>query len=171
LGRRGDQQIRAALVAVALCAGCATTSSAGSGRAAAEFSLPSLGGGTVSLQAARGKVALIDFWASWCVPCRGELTELEQLARTYRARGVAILTVNLDSDREAAQAMVDQLGLTLPVGLDADKAVASTYQLPTMPTSFVVDRAGVIRYVHEGFFGAADVQKFHAELDELLAAH
>jgi thiol-disulfide isomerase/thioredoxin len=139
------------------------------GQRASDFDLPGLEGARVHLASLRGKVVLVDFWASWCGPCREELPELEKLKATYAGKDVAIVTVNLDNERANALKMARQLKLTLPVGLDPEKTVASKYAPPTMPSSYVVDKAGVIRFVHEGFYGSKDVQKFKHEIDQLLA--
>ena len=148
--------------------GCATTKLVG--KPAPDFTLPTLAGPNLQLSSLRGSVALIDFWASWCGPCRDELPALEQLRGVYEARGVRFVTVNIDSDRDAAASMAKQLGVTLPVALDADKRVAESWSLPTMPTSFLVDRQGIVRFVHEGFQGTPDVNAFKRELDQLLSA-
>jgi peroxiredoxin len=139
------------------------------GQRAPDFALPTLKGGKTSLQALRGKVVLVDFWAQWCEPCKRELPELEKLWREYGARGVVVLSVNLDKQRDNAERMARELGLTFDVALDPSGSVAGTYDLPKMPTSFVVDRKGVVRYVHEGF-EVGDVARFRRELDELTAA-
>jgi peroxiredoxin len=149
-------------------AGCAT--SFGVGKPAPDFSLPRLGGGTVALSQFRGSVVVVDFWASWCGPCREELPALEKLRKEYEPRGVRFVGVNIDDDREAAAHAAEQLGLTMPIALDTDKQAAQSFQPPTMPTSFVIDRGGVVRFVHEGWSGAPDVDAFHRELEQLLAA-
>ena len=139
------------------------------GQRAADFDLPGLDGAHVRMSALRGKVVLLDFWASWCGPCKEELPQLERLKASYAQKGVAIVTVNIDNDRSNAARMAKQLGITLPVALDPEKTVASRYAPPTMPSSYVIDKGGVVRYVHEGFYGAKDVERFKKELDALLA--
>ena len=139
----------------------------GRGQRAPEFALPTLKGGRVALSSLRGKVVLIDFWAQWCEPCKKELPQLDKLARDYAGRGVVILTVNIDKQRENAERMAKQLGLALDVLLDPAGSVASTYDPAKMPTSFVVDKKGIVRFVNEGFDGPADVERFRKELDEL----
>jgi peroxiredoxin len=137
------------------------------GQRAPEFSLPSLKGDTVALSSLRGKVVLIDFWAQWCEPCKKELPQLDQLAKQYAAKGVVIVAVNIDKQRDNAERMVKQLGVSLPVLLDPAGSVAGSYDLPKMPTSFVVDKKGIVRYVNEGFDGPKDVDRFKQELDAL----
>jgi peroxiredoxin len=137
------------------------------GQRAPEFSLPSLKGSTVALSQLRGRVVLVDFWAQWCEPCKKELPQLDRLAKEYAPKGVVVLTVNIDKQRENAERMVKQLGLTLDVLLDPAGSVAGSYDLPKMPTSFVVDKKGIVRFVNEGFDGPKDVDRFKQELDEL----
>ena len=139
------------------------------GQRAPEFSLPSLKGSTVALSSMRGKVVLVDFWAQWCEPCKKELPQLDRLSKEYASKGVVVLAVNIDKQRDNAERMVKQLGLTLDVLLDPAGSVAGSYDLPKMPTSFVVDKKGIIRYVNEGFDGPKDVERFKHELDELVA--
>jgi peroxiredoxin len=137
------------------------------GQRAPEFSLPSLKGSTVVLSQLRGKVVLIDFWAQWCEPCKKELPQLDRLAKEYAGKGVVVVAVNIDKQRDNAARMVKQLGVSLDVLLDPAGSVAGSYDLPKMPTSFVVDKKGIIRYVNEGFDGPKDVERFKQELDEL----
>jgi peroxiredoxin len=156
-----------ALLALAV----ATPAEAGvsKGQRAPDFTLPTLRGPRVSLSSLRGKVVLIDFWAQWCEPCKKELPQLERLSREFASRNVVVLTVNIDKQRENAERLARQLGLTVDVLLDPAGSVAGTYDLPKMPSSFVVDKKGFVRFVHEGFEGSGDVERFRAELSELAA--
>lgn len=153
--------------ALVLCAAGVAFAGVGKGQRAPEFSLPSLKGPTVALSSFKGKVVLVDFWAQWCEPCKKELPELDKLSKQYAAKGVVIVAVNIDKQRENAERMVKQLGVSLPVLLDPAGSVAGTYDLPKMPTSFVVDKKGIVRFVNEGFDGPKDVDRFKQELDEL----
>jgi peroxiredoxin len=155
------------IVAAALLIASVAFAGVGKGQRAPEFSLPALQGSTVALSSMRGKVVLIDFWAQWCEPCKKELPQLDKLAKEYAGKGVVIVAVNIDKQRDNAARMVKQLGVSLPVLLDPAGSVAGTYDLPKMPTSFVVDKKGIIRYVNEGFDGPKDVERFKQELDEL----
>ncbi len=138
------------------------------GQRAPAFSLQSMGRQQVSLSQFRGKVVLIDFWASWCEPCKKELPALEQLTRDYASKGVAVVLINVDKERENAERMALQLKLnSSQVLLDPSGATAAAYDLPKMPTSFVVDKKGIVRYVNEGFDGSSDVDRFRTELDDL----
>ncbi len=139
----------------------------GRGQRAPDFSLPALTGGKVELARLRGRIVLVDFWAQWCEPCKRELPELEKLHRKY-AQKVVVLGISIDKQRENAARMVRQLGLTFPVLFDPAGTVAAVYDLPKMPSSYLVDARGVVRFVHEGFEGGADVTRFEHELDELV---
>jgi peroxiredoxin len=139
----------------------------GKGQKAPDFSLPTLSGEKLSLSSLKGKVVIVDFWAQWCEPCKKELPQLEKLAKEFASKNVVILAVNLDKSKDNAKRLAQQLGLTLPVLLDPAGSVAATYDLPKMPTSFVVDKKGIVRFVHEGFEGSGDVERFRKELDEL----
>jgi peroxiredoxin len=141
----------------------------GKGQKAPDFALPTLKGGKLSLASLRGKVVVLDFWAQWCEPCKRELPELEKLSKAYAGKDVAFVSINIDKQRDNAARLAQQLGLTFDVGLDPAGSVAGQYDLPKMPTSFVIDKKGVVRYVHEGFEGAGDVERFKKEIDELLS--
>ena len=137
------------------------------GQRAPGFSLASLKGDKVSLGAMAGKVVVVDFWAQWCEPCKRELPELDKLQKEYASKGVKILTVNIDKQRDNAAQLARMLGLELDVLLDPAGAVAATYDLPKMPSSYVLDKKGVVRFVHEGYENG-DVARFKRELDELI---
>jgi len=139
----------------------------GKGQRAPDFSLPTLKGAPVSLSSLRGKVVLLDFWAQWCEPCKQELPELQKLQQAYAGKNVVVVGVNLDKQRDNAERLAQKLGLTFPVALDPSGGVAGTYDLPKMPTSFVIDQKGLVRFVHEGFEGPKDVERFKQELDQL----
>ena len=156
------------IVALALLTAGAAFAGVGKGQRAPEFSLPSLKGSTVTLASMKGKVVLVDFWAQWCEPCKKELPQLDRLAKDYAQKGVVIVAVNIDKQRENAERMVKQLGVSLPVLLDPAGSVAGSYDLPKMPTSFVIDKKGIVRFINEGFDGPKDVDRFKQELDELI---
>jgi peroxiredoxin len=139
------------------------------GQEAPEIELRDLSGNPVKLSAFRGKVVLVDFWASWCGPCRDSLPVLDRLSRTYQDKGLVVLGVNIDESADAAQAFLkkNNLKVSFPVVNDKDKRVAARYAPPTMPSSFIIDRTGRVQRVHEGF-RSSDAQKLEAELKALL---
>ncbi len=138
------------------------------GQKAPEISLATLKGDRLSLSALKGKVVLLDFWAEWCGPCKQELPELEKLKREFAARGVEVVTVNIDKERANAERLTRELALTFAVLLDPNGSAVSAYDPPKMPSSYVIDKRGVVRFVHEGFEGKKDVERFRKELEELL---
>jgi peroxiredoxin len=137
----------AALVASGAAAGAGVTPSAG----APDFTLPRLNGANLRLQEQRGQVVMVNFWATWCGPCRAEMPHLSRLYEKYRASGFTILAVNIDEDPHKAASLASQLGMRFPVLLDTDKKVSRLYDLGTMPSTVLIDREGRVRYVHRGY--------------------
>lgn len=116
-----------------------------------EINLTALDGKKVSLAALRGKVVIVDFWASWCAPCKEEMPVLESLYKRFGGKGLVVLGVSVDNDRKNAKSFIDGLKVSFPVVHDADKAIAGKFKPPRMPTSYVIDKAGKVRFVHAGF--------------------
>lgn len=152
-----------------LLGGLVTPAAAGqvAGKPAADFALPELRGGVVKLGELRGKVVLVDFWATWCEPCTKELPELERLHQQLAARGVVIVGISLDKERKNALDLAGALKLKFKLLHDPEGKVAEVYDPPKMPSSYVIDRDGVVRFVNEGFSGAADVAKLKRQLEQL----
>ncbi|MBI4319502.1 MAG: TlpA family protein disulfide reductase [Chloroflexi bacterium] len=120
------------------------------GKTAPDFTLLDLDGQPVTLSDLQGKPVLINFWASWCPPCRYEMPELEAVYRERRDKGLVILAVSIDDSVAAAADFIRENGFTFPVLLDTDKQVSYLYRVRPIPTSFFVDREGVVREVHIG---------------------
>lgn len=137
------------------------------GKPAPEIALPDVNGTIVKLSGLVGKVVVIDFFASWCEPCMRELPELEKLHRQLSKAGLAFLGVNLDKERKNALALVKRFDLTFTVLLDPEGKVAEVYDPPKMPTTYVVDKAGVVRHINAGFEGAADVARLQRQVTAL----
>lgn len=129
----------------------AAQAAAAPGTPAPDFTLRSLEGGNLRLKEQRGKVVLVNFWATWCAPCRQEMPLLDQLFAKYRASGFTLLGVNVDEDGRNAAGLVGQLGLKFPVLLDSDKAVSKAYALSAMPSTVLIDRDGRWRFTHQGY--------------------
>ena len=110
---------------------------------APEFVLPSLDGRTVRLSGHQGKVILLNFWATWCPPCRAEMPSMERLYQAYRDRGLVILAISSDRmGRSVVEPYVQERGLTFPVLLDPGAEVFSQYGVRGLPTSYLLDRQG-----------------------------
>jgi peroxiredoxin len=121
------------------------------GQAAPDFALKSSTGENLRLSEFRGDVVLINFWATWCGPCRQEMPLLDELYRRYERVGFSLLGVNIDDDSRKAMTMISDLGVNFPVLFDSTKAVSKLYQVDAMPVTVIVDRDGTVRYVHQGY--------------------
>jgi thiol-disulfide isomerase/thioredoxin len=124
-------------------------------------------GPNLRLQEQRGKVVLINFWATWCGPCRQEMPHLSRLYEKYRGAGFVLLGVNVDDDARRATDLAQKLGLPFPVLLDTDKKVSRLYDLGTMPTSVLIDRDGKVRYLHNGYLSGYE-DLYEKQIRELL---
>jgi peroxiredoxin len=138
------------------------------GFSAPDFTLDLLDGGQVILSDLRGKAVLINFWATWCPPCRAEMPAIEKVYRSFKPLGLEVLAVNLtDQDNEAeVAAFVQELGLTFPVPLDRSGQVSARYTLRGLPSTFFVDQQGVIRSVVVG--GPMSEALIQSRVEDLL---
>jgi len=137
------------------------------GVVAPDFASKSDSGRNVRLSELRGQVVLINFWASWCGPCRQELPLLNKIYARYRAAGFMLLAVNVDDNRKDADAMLKRLDLRFPILFDGNKSVAKLYGVDTMPATLLIDRDGRVRYVHRGYYSGYE-QKYEQQVRELL---
>jgi peroxiredoxin len=134
---------------------------------APDFTLRTQGGPNLRLQEQRGKVVLVNFWATWCGPCRQEMPHLNKLQDKYRSAGLLILGVNVDDDTRNAAEVSTKLGLKFPVLFDTDKAVSKLYDMSTMPSTVVIDREGRVRFVHRGYRSGYETT-YDQQIRELL---
>jgi peroxiredoxin len=111
---------------------------------APEFELPDLAGQTVRLADFRGRVVVLNFWATWCVPCREEMPALETLARELGPRGLVVVAVNFKESRRDVEAFVREHDLRFPMLLDTEGRISERYQVFALPTTAVVDRRGML---------------------------
>ena len=137
------------------------------GATAPDFVLKSLAGANLRLSEYLGEVVMLNFWASWCGSCRQEMPQLDRLYATYRSAGFVVLGINVDDDASRAVDVARALNVTYPVMLDPDKSVAPKYRLGELPMSVLIDRAGIVRYVHSDY-QAGKEQPYLAELRRLL---
>ncbi|NIM94935.1 MAG: redoxin domain-containing protein [Anaerolineales bacterium] len=138
------------------------------GFSAPDFTLELLDGGEVTLSDLRGKVVVINLWASWCPPCKAEMPALQQVYEQNQERGLEVLAINTtyqDSEGDASS-FVEEFGLTFPIPLDRSGQVARQYQLRALPSTFFVDRIGVIRQVIIG--GPMSEATIQTAVEELL---
>ena len=135
------------------------------------FELPVLGGETTkSLSASRGKVRYIDFWASWCPPCRVSVPEIVALQRDLGGSRFEVIAINVDERIDDALKFLERYPMNYDVLSDPQGATAAAWALPGMPTSFVVDPEGRVTLVHVGF-RRGDMQAIRAHIVELLERH
>jgi cytochrome c biogenesis protein CcmG, thiol:disulfide interchange protein DsbE len=135
-------------------------------RPAPDFELPSVDGdATISLEGFRGRVVILNFWASWCGPCRTEAPHLQAIQDEFAADGVQVLGVDHDDDRAAARAHQEEFGLTFPSVYDPAGELAFDYELFGVPTTFLIDRDGTVVY---RFTGAVDADELESALSDLL---
>ncbi len=119
-----------------------TSTASSSAPAAPDFSVPALDGSKLSLSDFRGKYVLLNFWASWCPPCKAEMPELHAYYRSYQDKGFTLLAINVNDDPNSARAFIEANGFTFPVGLDLDGRVFNSYGGSALPTSFLIDPQG-----------------------------
>ena len=134
---------------------------------APDFTLRSMGGPNLRLQEQRGRVVMVNFWATWCGPCRQEMPQLNRLYEKYKASGFVLLGINVDDDASNAAGVAAKLGVTFPVLLDTDKKVSREYDLSTMPSTVIIDRDGKVRYVHRGYLTGYE-DTYEKQIRELL---
>ncbi len=138
------------------------------GQRAPQFAVESLvGDQALSLNAYRGKIVYLDFWASWCAPCLIALPELEKLRKEFPSSKFQVLSVNLDRDLDKARRFLRNHDVNYPSGSDPEGRIADSYGLDTMPSSYLIDSRGVVRYVHRGF-RAGDIDEIRQHIRKLL---
>ncbi|MCC6502678.1 MAG: TlpA family protein disulfide reductase [Deltaproteobacteria bacterium] len=140
------------------------------GKAAPGFTLNGLDGKAVELERFKGTVVFLDFWASWCPPCKKEMPEIARLAEKFSSSDLSIVAVSVDKKKEHAKAFISTVpgaSSSLIVLHDPEASVVSAYSAQAMPTSFIIDRAGVIRFVHFGY-REEDPVEWEKEIESLL---
>ena len=115
------------------------------------FTLQSVDGKTVSLSQFKGDVVMINFWASWCGPCRQEMPLLDDIYKQYKDMGFVLLGVNVEPDAQSADAWLKKTPVSYPILYDPKSQVSQLYQVQAMPTTVIVDRQGNVRFVHNGY--------------------
>jgi thiol-disulfide isomerase/thioredoxin len=139
---------------IALAAICASAALAASSSGPAPgFQLSGRGGKNIDLTQFKGQVVMINFWATWCGPCRQEMPLLEDIYKKYKPMGFTMLAVNVEPDSKAAEAWLGKLSkpVTFPVAFDVDSKVSKLYKVAGMPSTVFVDRKGNVRVMHKGY--------------------
>jgi peroxiredoxin len=135
---------------------------------APDFTLKSLKGSNLKLSEFRGDVVMINFWASWCGPCRQEMPILNDLYLKYRDMGFTLLGVNVEENSTKAANMVRELKVVFPVLFDNENAVSKMYKVEAMPSTVIVDRDGNMRYLHRGYVPGTE-DEYQRQVRELMA--
>lgn len=134
---------------------------------APDFTLRSMDGHNLRLGEQRGHIVMINFWATWCGPCRQEMPHLNRLYEKYRGSGFVVFGVNVDEDVRNVAAIAQKLALKFPVLPDTDKKVSKQYDLSAMPSTVLIDRDGRVRYVHRGYRDGSE-DMYEKQIRELL---
>jgi thiol-disulfide isomerase/thioredoxin len=134
---------------------------------APNFTLKSLDGKNLKLSEMTGNVVLINFWASWCGPCREEMPLLNALHKKYAPLGFTVLGVNVEEDLDGAMGFLGHVPVDFPILLDNTNKVSKQYKVVAMPTTVVVDRDGNMRYLHEGY-KPGDEKKYRQMIKKLV---
>ncbi|WP_341938100.1 TlpA family protein disulfide reductase [Marinimicrobium sp. C2-29] len=134
---------------------------------APDFTLKSDTGENLNLEEQRGKVVMINFWASWCAPCRKEMPLLEELYDRYEKDGFTLFGINVEQNPEAAEKFLADVGVSFPILYDPESEVSRAYQVNAMPTTVMVDRDGEVRYVNRGY-REGDEEKYRKQVRELI---
>jgi len=150
-----------------LHAGLAGATSPTPNAVAPDFTLRGADGRSLHLQQLRGQVVLVNFWATWCGPCREEMPRLQALYDKYRASGFTLLGVNIDEDPRTALGIAQKLKVSFPVLLDTDKSVSRLYDLGSMPATVLIDRDGHVRFLHRGYRDGVETE-YDAQIRGLL---
>lgn len=117
---------------------------------APNFALPT-DHGTLKLADLKGKVVYLDFWASWCPPCRKSFPWMNEMEQRYGRHGLTVVAINLDKDRDLAAKFLSEVPADFTIAYDSEGSVADSYHVPGMPSSFIIDRNGKIQSIHIGF--------------------
>jgi len=118
---------------------------------AKDFILKSNKGSNIRLSELRGRVVMLNFWASWCGPCRQEMPLLSKLSERYEAAGFTLLGINVEADQKAADKLLKEIPVSFPVLYDPTSKVSEAYQVEAMPSTIIVDCDGNMNYLHRGY--------------------
>jgi len=132
------------------------------------LTLRTLDGKTVTTADLKGKVVLLDFWASWCIPCRKSFPEVDRLSKDFEQKGLTVIAVSVDEQRKNAESFLSLFPHTMTIALDDKGTAAQALDLQGMPSSLLVDRAGHIRFTHMGYTDKT-IGQFRIEIAQLLA--
>ena len=116
----------------------------------------------------KGQVVYVDFWASWCKPCRASFPWMNDMQAKYREQGLNVIAINLDEDKQSALDFLERVPANFTMVFDPSGIIAADYELVGMPSSYIIDKNGELRFVHQGFF-VAKQQAYEKEITQLLS--
>lgn len=134
---------------------------------AEDFTLKSKQHGNLKLAEQKGQVIMLNFWASWCGPCRAEMPLLEKLQKKYAKHGFSVWGVNTDSNQKMANKVLKDMSITFPILYDTDSSVFERYKVDAMPSSIFIDRNGKKRWLHRGFV-SGDEKSYEKIIRQLI---
>lgn len=136
------------------------------GKLASTFQMASING-QQKIAIEKGKVTIVDFWATWCEPCKKSFPKYQELYTKYQAQGLEVVGVSVDDEKKDIPAFIKTYGAKFPVGWDAEHKIADCYHPPNMPSAYIIDKTGTIKFVHNGF-KEGDEKELEKELKQLL---
>lgn len=160
--------MRRTLLALMLATACALPAFAAPPKSLPDITLATAAGTTLTSADFKGKVVLLDFWASWCIPCRKSFPEVDRLSKELTAKGVVVVAVNVDEQRKNADAFLAAYPHSMTIGYDTHGTLAETFDLQAMPSSIIIDTTGRVRFTHMGYTDKT-IGQFRSELLQLLA--
>jgi thiol-disulfide isomerase/thioredoxin len=116
----------------------------------------------------KGQVVLLDFWASWCAPCKSSFPVMEDLQKRYGEKGLTIVAVSVDEKRENMERFLKSMNVSFATARDASQKLVAAADVTAMPTSFLIDRSGKIRFIHNGFHDEQTAKQYTQEIEQLL---
>jgi peroxiredoxin len=154
-------------LAIAISGAALTVQAEAINVAAPDFTLESRSGDNIRLEDHRGEVVMLNFWASWCGPCRQEMPLMDDIYSRYQDLGFTILAVNVDENRDEALRFLDKVPVSYPVLYDPESSVSELYEVPAMPTTVMIDRDGNARYIHYGYKPGYEAE-YETQIRELV---
>jgi peroxiredoxin len=144
-------RVLAKIIAIIVFASTLKVAALDIGQSARDFTLKSTQGKNLKLSEQRGQIIVINFWASWCGPCRKEMPVLQTFHNKYKSLGVSVWGVNVEQENQAGREFLADLDLNFPIFFDNSNKISVSYQVEAMPTTVIVDRSGKVRYVFRGY--------------------
>lgn len=151
LNEHGISRVLVKIIAIVFFSSSLNVAALNIGQIAPDFTLKSTQGENLRLAEQRGQVIVINFWASWCAPCRKEMPVLQTFHDKYKDLGVEVWGVNVEQENQAGRDFLADLNLNFPIFFDTSNQISANYQVEAMPTTVIVDRSGQVRYVFRGY--------------------